>query len=134
MINFIWPADETLISNKSQSGPGSNDNEEVLHILWSCRTGVSSDDLVSYLGHLLVGSFSSKAEMQSVYSTDWQPTWLGEDVCFINLDSLINWQCYPYSKWNSSTNTWIYKSEQLHKSEFLIFFIQLLLKSFLWLW
>ena len=78
-----------------QSGPGSDGNEEVLHILQSSSvTGASqSDFLVSYtrilaggilplsaemqsvlfyspsrLGHSLVESYSS-AEMQSVYST-----------------------------------------------------------------
>ena len=39
-----------------QSGPGSNGNEGVLHISQSFRTGTSSsDNLVSYLGHSLVG-------------------------------------------------------------------------------
>ena len=48
-----------------QSGPGSNGNEEVLHIPQSSSiTGTSpSDCLVSYLGH---SSYPS-AEVQSVY-------------------------------------------------------------------
>ena len=39
--SFIWPIDVTLISdiNPSQSGPWSNGNEEVLHILRSITIG-----------------------------------------------------------------------------------------------
>ena len=53
-----------------QSGPESNDNEGVLHIPQSSNiTGASpSDYLVSYPGHMLLGSYSS-AEMQLVHST-----------------------------------------------------------------
>ena len=53
-----------------QSGPGSDGNEGVLRIHHSSSTaGTSpSDCLVSYLGHLLGGSYSS-AEVQSVDST-----------------------------------------------------------------
>ena len=58
-----------------QSGPGSNGNEGVLRIPQSSNiTGTSPPNcLVSYLGHSLVGSYSS-TEVQSVYSTapgDW---------------------------------------------------------------
>ena len=44
-----------------QSGPGSNDNEGVLHIPQnSCITGASSSDcLVSYPGHTLEESYPS---------------------------------------------------------------------------
>ena len=54
-----------------QSGPRSNHNEGVLHILQSSKTGPSpSDGLVSYLGHLLGGEgFYLSVEVQSVYST-----------------------------------------------------------------
>ena len=50
--------------------PGSEGNEGLLRIPQSSSfTGTSqSDCLVSYLGHLLMGSYSS-AEKQSVYST-----------------------------------------------------------------
>ena len=51
-----------------QSGHGSDDNEEVLHIPQSITGASLSDCLVSYLGHSLVGSHPS-AEKQSVYST-----------------------------------------------------------------
>ena len=56
----------------SQSEPGSNGKEQVLHILQSSKTGASpSDYFESYLGHSLgVGVVSYPfAEMQSVYST-----------------------------------------------------------------
>ena len=44
----------TCTTNLDQSGPGSNDNEEVLHIPQSSRSGASpSDSLVSYPGHSL---------------------------------------------------------------------------------
>ena len=70
----IWPIDRTLsgATTLGQSGPGSDDNEGVLHIPQnSSITGTSpSDCLVSHPENL---SYSS-AEMQSVYSTgpaDW---------------------------------------------------------------
>ena len=72
----IWPIDGTLtgVTTQSLSGPGSNGNEEVLHIPQSSRTEDSpSDGLMSYQGHLLVGSYLF-AEMQSMYSisqADW---------------------------------------------------------------
>ena len=53
-----------------QSGPGSNDNEEELHIPQGSRTGASpSDGEVSYLAYTLEKSLTSSAMMQSVYST-----------------------------------------------------------------
>ena len=67
-FSSIRPTDRTLSSatNSSQSGPGSDGSEGVLHIPQISRiTGVSSlDCLVSY----------SSVEIQSVYSTapaDW---------------------------------------------------------------
>ena len=43
-----------------QSGPESNDNEGVLYIPQSSRTGASpSDGLMSYPRHLLIGGYSS---------------------------------------------------------------------------
>ena len=73
----VSPIDRVLsgATIPSQSGPGCNDNEGVLHILKSSSiTGASpSDCLVSYLGHSLRRSYAS-AEEQSVYSTalaDW---------------------------------------------------------------
>ena len=52
-----------------QSGPGSNGNEEVLHIFQSFTiTGATpSDCLVSYPGHSLQESYPS-AKMRLVYS------------------------------------------------------------------
>ena len=42
----IWPIDGTLIgmTNPSQSRPGSNGNDGVLHIPQSSSTGASSSD------------------------------------------------------------------------------------------
>ena len=65
-------SDATMLD---QRGPGSNGNEEVLHIPKSPNiAGTSpSDCLVSYPGHSLGESYPS-AEEQSVYSTapaDW---------------------------------------------------------------
>ena len=52
-----------------QSGSGSNGNGGVLHTPEISKARVSSSDgLMSYQGHSVVGSYSS-AEMQSVYST-----------------------------------------------------------------
>ena len=55
----------------SQTGPGSNGNEEVLSILQSSSiTGASpSDCFVSYPGHLLGLESYLLAEKQSVYFT-----------------------------------------------------------------
>ena len=66
----IRPIDRALsgTTTPDQSGPGSNDNEGVLHIPQISKAGVSqSACLVSYPGHSLVGCYPS-AEMQSVYS------------------------------------------------------------------
>ena len=52
----IWPIDRILAEATiaGQSGPGSNNNEGVLHIPQSSRTGASiSDNLVLYLGFSL---------------------------------------------------------------------------------
>ena len=57
-----------------KSGPGSNDNNEVLHIPQSSRAGASSSDcLMSYLGLSLGEEIYSYAEKQSVYfaAPDW---------------------------------------------------------------
>ena len=70
--NSIWAIDwpSSGAYSPGQSGPGSDDNEEVFRITQSSRiTGASpSDCLVSYLEHLLEESYSS-VEMQLVYST-----------------------------------------------------------------
>ena len=76
----IWPIERTFsdATISGQSGPGSNGNKGVHHILQSSSiTGVSWSDLVSYPRHLFGGgggeSYPS-VEMQSVYSTalaDW---------------------------------------------------------------
>ena len=52
----------------SQSGPGSDGNEGVLHIPQSSSIIGASDCLVSYPGQSLVGSYHS-AEKESAYST-----------------------------------------------------------------
>ena len=71
--SFIWPIDRTLsgASISGQRGPGSDGNEEVLHIPQSSSISevTPSDGFVLYLGHLLwVGPYPS-SEMRSVYST-----------------------------------------------------------------
>ena len=61
--------DLTSITNQSWSGPGRNDNKDVLHIPQSTRTESSpSDGFVSYIGHSLKESHPS-AEMQSANSS-----------------------------------------------------------------
>ena len=77
-LNSIQPIDRALSGATilSQSGPGSNGNEEVLRIPQSLSiTGTSpSDCLASYLGHSLEGGLTPTAEVQLVYSTapaDW---------------------------------------------------------------
>ena len=66
----IWPIDRTLsdATSPSQSGPGSNGNEEVLHIPQISKAGaLLSDGLMSYPGHS--GESYLSADMQLVYST-----------------------------------------------------------------
>ena len=66
-----WLIDRTLsgATTPSLSGPGSNDNEGVLHIPPNCNTGgLPSDGLMSYPGQSLQESYPS-AEMLTVYST-----------------------------------------------------------------
>ena len=48
MSSLIWPIDGTLTgtSKSDQSGPGSNGNKGVHHILQSFRTGASPSDAV----------------------------------------------------------------------------------------
>ena len=54
----------------SQSGPGNNGYEGILHIPQNSRSGASpSNGLVSYPGHLLRRGSYSYAEMQSAYYT-----------------------------------------------------------------
>ena len=60
----------TGTTTPAQSGPGSNDNERVLHISQSFRMRASSSDsLLLYPGYLLGGVPDPSAEMQLVYST-----------------------------------------------------------------
>ena len=70
-FNSIRAIDRTILgaTTPGQSGPGSDCNERVFHILQiSSITGTApSDCLVSYPGHLRE-SYPA-AEMQSVYST-----------------------------------------------------------------
>ena len=56
ITQFYWPIDGTLTGTTTpgQSGPGSNCNEGVFYIPQSSRIGASSsDNLVSYPGHML---------------------------------------------------------------------------------
>ena len=58
-------------TNLGQNGPGSNDNEWVLHIPQISNHGASpSDCLVLYQGHSLAGKSYPYAEIQLVYSAD----------------------------------------------------------------
>ena len=70
-FNYIWPLDSILSGTTTlgYSEPGSDGNEEVLHISQiSIITGTSpSDCFGSYPGHSLEESYPS-AEMQSEYS------------------------------------------------------------------
>ena len=47
----------TVTTTLGQSGPGSNGNEEVLHIPQSSRTGASPSDTVKYNTQNTVSSF-----------------------------------------------------------------------------
>ena len=72
-FSSIWPIDQTLsgATTLAQSGPGSDGNEEVLHIPQSSSITEASpsDCLVSYSGHSLEGESYPSPEMQSMYST-----------------------------------------------------------------
>ena len=60
-----WPTDGTWTGTASlgQSGPGSNDNERILHIFQNSSIGgTTSVVLMSYLGHSL-GQFHISKEM-----------------------------------------------------------------------
>ena len=78
--SFIWPIDKNLsgATSPGQSDSESNDNEGVLHILQSSSTtGTSpSDCLISYQDTLWGGGSYLTVEMQSVYSTALETTWL----------------------------------------------------------
>ena len=60
MIRHVYLIiDRTLTGTitPGQSGPGSNGNEGILYIPQNLKTGISSSDgLISYPEHLLVGS------------------------------------------------------------------------------
>ena len=68
-----WPIDsiQSDVTTPDQSRPGSDGNEEVLHIPQnSSITGASPPGcLVSYQGHLSGVEFYPSAEMQLIYST-----------------------------------------------------------------
>ena len=72
----IWPTDKTLsgVTTPGQSRPGSNGNEEILHIPQSFWTlPLPSDCLVSHPGHSLRGWSHPSTEMQMYFITpeDW---------------------------------------------------------------
>ena len=68
IVCSVWPLSGA--TTLSQSGPGSNGNERILHILQISKTGaLPSDGLMSYPGHSLAGRSNPSAEMQLVYST-----------------------------------------------------------------
>ena len=74
IVCSIWPIDKTLSAAPTlgQSGPGSNGNEEVLHIIRIFKAGTSP--WFNIISRTLVVRGLPPAEMQSVYSTvpaDW---------------------------------------------------------------
>ena len=78
-FNFIWPIDRTLsgATTLGQSGPGSNGNKRVLHILQSSSVTEASllNCLVSYPEH----SLEESAEMQLMYfvaPATWASVWV----------------------------------------------------------
>ena len=79
-FSFIWPIDKTLLgaTTPGQSGPGSNGNEEVLHIpqSFSITKTSPSDCLVSYPGHLL-GKLPFCRGEDGVFCS---PSWLGKNI------------------------------------------------------
>ena len=92
----IWPIDKTQTSatTPGQSEPGSNGNEEVLHIPQSSTiTGASLlDCLMSYSRHSLRGAYPS-VEIQSPYSTAL-PDWAGFRYCYLTLVIIFITYCY----------------------------------------
>ena len=77
-FSSIQPIDKALsgATIPGQCGPGSNGNEEVLHIpqIFSITGTSPTDCLVSYPRTLVGGGSYPSAEKQSVYSTapaDW---------------------------------------------------------------
>ena len=91
--NLISPIDETLsvTTTTGRSGPGSNGNEEVLHIPRSSRIieFSPSDALVPYT-RTLIGRLSYlSAEMQSAYSTA-QTNWTSLTIVF-SLTITLHW-------------------------------------------
>ena len=94
LFNSFWPIDSTLSGGTTPgySGPGSDGNEELLHIPQSSSiTGTSpSYCLVSYIGHSLGKSYSS-TEMQSVYSTT--PSQLDQHASWVIIKKVL-WEPY----------------------------------------
>ena len=87
-------------TNRSQSRPRSDGNEEVLRIPQSTSiTGASpSDPLVSYPGHSLLGSYPS-AEIQLVYFTA-SDDWAISPLCFILRSSVEEASTSRVYSWN----------------------------------
>ena len=97
----IWPIDRTLSGaiSQGQSGPGSNGNEGVLHILQSSNiTRASpSDCFGSYTGHSLGGL--TPLQISSRYILQFQPT--GQSRKY----NQLNWKISP--KRDSKINIYI---------------------------
>ena len=72
-----------------QSRPGSNGNEDIVHISQSSSITVAllSDSLILFAGHSLVRWSYPSAEMQTVYSTV-QANWASYN-CYTNYYHLI---------------------------------------------
>ena len=109
-FSSIWPIDRTLsgATTLSQSGPGSDGNERVLHIPQSSSiTGISpSDCLMSYPGHSGAGAYPS-AEMQSVYSTAYSPRRQGNLIVWVSVISPIILFVYFGISQNFSLGLWL---------------------------
>ena len=94
----IWPIDWTLsgTTSPSQSGPGSNDNKEVVHIpqSWSLTVRLFS---VIYSGHSLGESYLS-IEMKLAYSAapaDWANFALRFLISFVIYQWAFSFSNYP---------------------------------------
>ena len=88
--SYIWPIDRTLtgITTPGQSETGDNDNEGLLHIPQSTRTGKSLlDGLVLYPGlFLMVGVLPLCRDTVGIF---YSFKWLGST--YVWCDSFLEW-------------------------------------------
>ena len=128
----IWPTDRTLsgATTLGQSRPGSNSNEEVLHIPQISKARASPwDGLMSYPGHLLVwGESYPSAEMQLVHPTapaDWVRNVLCICVLLLQLVILLQLlllqldESFHNFYYGNRFNFWNFKQEH----QFIVFIV-----------